>query len=150
MKVDGSYTFAAPRQEVWDALQAPDVLAKCIPGCESFQPAGEDAYEVKLKIGVGPIVGSYSSRMSISEKQPLDSYRLIVEGGGMMGTARGEALLTFSESGGETTVKVEADGQVTGVVARVGQRMMGSASKMLMKQFFDCLKSRVESRGSDQ
>ena len=143
MKVDGSYTFAAPRQEVWDSLQAPDVLAECIPGCESFH-AIEDQYEIKLKIGVGPIVGSYSGHVGIGDKLHPDSYRLTVEGGGMMGTARGEALLTFSESGGETTVKVEADGQVTGVVARVGQRMMGSASKMLMNQFFDCIKARIE------
>jgi len=145
LKVDGSYTFTAPREVVWNSLHDPDVLAKCIPGCESFQPAGEDAYEIELKIGVGPIVGSYEGRVSIGEQLPPDSYRLIVESGGMMGTARGDALLTFSESDGETTVKVEADAQVTGVVARVGQRMMSSASRMLMNQFFDCIRSRIES-----
>ena len=61
-----------------------------------------------------------------------------------MGTARGEAVFRLSEANGETTVAVEADAQVTGMVARVGQRLMGSASKMLMNQFFDCMKSRIE------
>ena len=146
MKVDGSYTIAAPRQKVWDALQDPEVLVGCIPGCESFEPSGDDAYEVKLRMGVGPVVGSYKASVEIGEKSPPDSYRLTVKGGGAMGTARGEALLRLVEKGDRTTVEIEAEARVTGVVARVGQRMMGSASKMLMKQFFDCITPKVESR----
>ena len=145
MKVDGSYTFAAPRQKVWDLLQDPDVLVGCIPGCKSFEASGEDTYEVKLRIGVGPVVGSYKASVEIGDKSPPDSYRLTVKGGGAMGTARGEALLSFVEEGDRTTVEIEAEAHVTGVVARVGQRMMGSASKMIMKQFFDCITSRIES-----
>ena len=145
MKVDGSYTFAAPRQKVWDLLQDPDVLVGCIPGCKSFEASGDDAYEVELRIGVGPVVGSYKASVEIGDKKPPDSYRLTVKGGGAMGTARGEALLSFVEEGDRTTVEIEAEAHVTGVVARVGQRMMGSASKMIMKQFFDCITSRIES-----
>ena len=144
MRVKGSYRFKADRERVWESLQDPDVLAGCIPGCEGFRPAGEDTYEVELKIGVGPIVGAYTGRISMSEKLPLDSYKLVVEGDGSMGTALGEAVFRLSECDGETTVEVEADAQVTGVVARVGQRFMSSASKMLMNQFFDCMKSRIE------
>ena len=144
MKVDGSYTFAAPRQKVWDLLQDPEVLVGCIPGCESFEASGEDAYEVRLRIGVGPVVGSYKASVEIGDRSPPDSYRLTVNGGGAMGTARGEALLSFVEDGDRTTVEIEAEAHVTGVVARVGQRMMGSASKMIMKQFFDCITSRIE------
>jgi carbon monoxide dehydrogenase subunit G len=145
MKVDGSYTFAAPRQKVWDLLQDPEVLVGCIPGCKSFEPSGDDAYEVELRMGVGPVVGSYKASVEIGDKSPPDSYRLTVRGGGAMGTARGEALLSFVEEGDGTTVEIEAEAHVTGVVARVGQRMMGSASKMLMKQFFDCIASRIGS-----
>ncbi len=144
MKVDGSYTFAAPRQKVWDSLLDPDVLVGCIPGCRSFEPAGEDTYEVELRIGVGPVVGSYKASVEIGEKSPPDSYRMTVKGGGAMGTARGDALLSFVENGDRTTVEIEAEAHVTGVVARVGQRMMGGASKMLMKQFFDCIAARIE------
>ena len=144
MKVEGSYSFKADRERVWESLQDPDVLVSCIPGCESLTAVGEDTYDIQIKAKVGPIVGAYAGRLGVSEKSQPDSYKLVVEGGGLMGTARGEALLSFSESDGETTVEVEADAQVTGVVARVGQRMMGSASKMLMNQLFDCMKSRIE------
>ena len=144
MKVEGSYSFKADRERVWESLQDPDVLVSCIPGCESFTAVGEDTYDIQIKAKVGPITGAYTGRLSVSEKSPPDSYKLLVEGGGAMGTARGEAVFRLSESDGETTVEVEADAQVTGMVARVGQRFMGSASRMLMNQFFDCMKTRIE------
>jgi carbon monoxide dehydrogenase subunit G len=144
MKVEGSYSFKAGRERVWEMLQNPDVLVTCIPGCDGFTDLGEDSYDIQIKAKVGPITGAYTGRLSVSEKSPPDSYKLLVEGGGAMGTARGEAVLRLSESDGETTVEVEADAQVTGMVARVGQRFMGSASKMLMNQFFECMKSRIE------
>ena len=144
LRVQGSYSFKADRERVWESLQDPDVLLSCIPGCDSFTAVGEDTYDIQIKAKVGPVVGAYAGRLGVSEKSPPDSYRLVVEGGGPMGTARGEAVFRLSESDGETTVEVEADAQVTGVVARVGQRFMSSASRMLMNQFFGCMKSRIE------
>ena len=144
MKVQGAYTFDADIQTVWNALLSPDVLAGCIPGCESIRPTGEDSYEIALAVRVAAVSGAYSGSVSIEDKRPLESYRMVVSGSGRGGTARGTGDLRFSEADGETVVQIEGDIQVTGVLARVGQRLIGGASRMMMNQFFDCVKSKIE------
>ena len=134
----------AERERVWDMLMSPETLAGCIPGCEGFEPVDEETYNVKMRVGVGGVRGNYSGSVTIADKQHLESYRMVVEGRGRGGSVRGEGLLTFADAGGSTQVSVEGDAQVTGVVARVGQRLMGNASRMLMNQFFNCLKSKIE------
>ena len=144
MKVQGSYTFDADIRTVWDSLLSPDTLAGCIPGCDDIRPTGEDAYEIALTVRVAALSGAYKGSVSIEDKRHLESYRMVVSGSGRGGTVRGAGDLRFSESGGKTTVEVAGDTQVTGVVARVGQRLLGGASRMMMNQFFDCLKTKIE------
>ena len=144
MKVQGSYAFEADIRTVWDSLLSPDTLAGCIPGCDSIAPAGEDAYEIALTVRVAAVSGAYKGRVSIENKRHLESYRMVVTGSGRGGSVRGAGDLRFSESNGKTVVEVEGDTQVTGIVARVGQRLLGGASRMMMNQFFDCLKTKVE------
>ena len=144
MKVEGTFTIDAEREKVWEMLMSPETLAGCIPGCDSFEPVDEDTYNVKMRVGVGGVRGNYSGSVTIADRQHLESYRMVVEGRGRGGSVRGEGLLTFADVGGSTQVSVEGDAQVTGVVARVGQRLMGNASRMLMNQFFNCLKSKIE------
>ena len=144
MKVEGSYTFKADRRKVWDSLLSPEVLSSCIPGCERFDPVGDESYEVVMKVGVAAVSGTYTGKITILDKHDLDSYTMQVEGKGAAGTIGGEGTLTLTEIDGETRVDVIGNARVTGIIARVGQRFMGSASKMLMKQFFDCLRSKVE------
>lgn len=144
MKVEGTFTIDAEREKVWDMLMSPETLAGCIPGCEGFEPVDANTYNVTMRVGVGGVRGNYSGSVTTADKRHLESYRMVVEGRGRGGSVRGEGLLTFADAGGSTQVSVEGDAQVTGVVARVGQRMMGSASRMLMNQFFNCLKSKIE------
>ena len=125
-------------------MLSPDVLASCIPGCESIRPTGEDAYEIALAVRVAAVSGAYKGGVSIEDKRHLQSYRMVVSGEGRGGTARGSGDLRFSEADGGTVVEIEGDIQVTGVLARVGQRLLGAASRMMMNQFFDCLKSKIE------
>ena len=101
-------------------------------------------YDVVLTAGVSAIRGTYSGRVALADKVPPESYRLIVEGTGSGGTIKGDVLLTFKEIGQETEIELVGDAQVTGVVARVGQRLLGSVSRMLMNQFFDCVTKRIE------
>jgi carbon monoxide dehydrogenase subunit G len=145
LKVEGSYSFEAPRQEVWDALMSPDVLAGCIPGCQRLDAAGEDSYEMVLKVGVAAITGTYKGTVSIVDKVGQESYRMIVEGKGVAGGVRGEGMVRLTEDGAGTAVTFEGEARVTGIIARVGQRLMGNTSKLLINQFFNCLKSRTES-----
>ena len=146
MRVQRSYTFDADVQTVWDAMQSPEVLSGCIPGCESFEPAGANRYAVQMRVRVSAITGSYKGEVRIENIEHLDSYTMIVEGGGRGGTVKGSGDLKFSESAGRATIQIVGDVQVTGVIARVGQRLLGGASRMMMNQFFDCLKTKIESR----
>ena len=143
MKVEGSYTFDAPRDRVWSMLMSPDSLQACIPGCETMNATGEDQYEAVMKVGVAAIRGTYKGKVRIAEKQEPDSYKLLVEGSGGPGFVRGEALINLVDQGGTTQINVQGDGQVGGTVAGVGQRMLGGVAKMLMGQFFECLKKQL-------
>ena len=82
--------------------------------------------------------------MKIEDKVHLQSYRMVVTGSGRGGSVQGSGDLSFSENNGKTTVDIVGDSQVTGVVARVGQRLIGGATRMMMNQFFDCLRSKIE------
>ena len=144
MKVTGSYTFDADIQTVWDSMLSPDVLSGCIPGCDRFTPSGEDSYEVDLTVRIATVRGAYKGTVKIEDRVNLKSYRMVVTGSGRGGSVQGSGDLSFSEDDGKTTVDIVGDSQVTGVVARVGQRLLGGASKMMMNQFFDCLRSKIE------
>ena len=144
LRVQGSYTFDADIQTVWDAMQSPEVLSGCIPGCEKFEPAGEDRYTVQMSVRVSAITGSYSGEVRIDNRDHLSSYTMIVQGSGRGGTVTGSGDLNFSESEGQTSIQIAGDVQVTGIIARVGQRLLGGASRMMMNQFFDCLKTKIE------
>ncbi len=143
MKVEGSYTFEAPRDRVWSTLLSPQSLQSCIPGCETMTTTGEDQYEAVMKVGVAAIRGTYKGKVRITDKQEPDRYKLLVEGSGGPGFVRGEALIELVDQGETTTVNVQGDGQVGGTVAGVGQRMLGGVAKMLMGQFFECLKKQL-------
>ena len=143
MKVEGSYTYDAPRDRVWSMLMNPDALKECIPGCESMTPSGEDAYEATMKVGVGAIRGTYKGNIRITDKVEPSNYKLQVDGRGGAGFVRGVAEIELVDQGQTTLVNVNGDGSVGGTVAGVGQRMLGGVAKMLMGQFFDCLKKQL-------
>ena len=139
MKILGSYVFNAPAEKVWGVLLDPKALANCMPGCEKLDPIGDDQYQAVLSVGIGPIRGRYNAKITMRDKVPQQSYRLVVEGTGANGFANGDALITLTEHDGKTTVQVDGESQVGGTVARVGQRMMGSAAQMMLGRFFSCL-----------
>jgi len=136
MKIEGSHDIPAPRARVWDAFFDPELLRQAIPGCERLEAVGADEYRATLKIGVGPVKGTFEGRVRLTEKKPPESYRMAVEGSGGPGFVRGETLVTLSEIDGGTRVRYDADVQVGGLIAGVGQRMLGGAAKMTADQFF--------------
>src|ERR1044072_7697857 len=79
VKVEGSYTFDAPRDRVWSVLMNPESLKSCVPGRESFTPSGENAYEASMKVGVGAIRGNYKSTIRLTDIEELTSYKMNVE-----------------------------------------------------------------------
>ena len=144
MKVQNTYEFNAPLEKVWDALQSPEILSNCIPGCEKFDPEGENSYLLSMRVKVAAVTGKYSGKVSIKDITFPKQYTMEVEGKGSGGTVKATGVLSFSENGGITAVDVEGEARVSGIVARVGQRILGGASKMLMNQFFTCLTSKIE------
>lgn len=144
MKISSSYRFDAPPEIVYRLLNDPDVIAACLPGCESLKPTGDDSYHATLTVGIAAISGRYQGTVRITDQQPPESYRLIVEGSGQAGVVKGEAAVRLVEEGSRTVVAVDGTGQVGGTIARVGQRLLGSVSKMMMDKFFGCLAGRVE------
>lgn len=144
MKVEGTYHFDVPPTELWDKLLDPTVLSGCIPGAEKFEATGENSFNVELRIKVAAITGKYNGKIDLAEINHPVSYKMLVQGKGSGGSVKGEALLNFADADGGTDLHVVGDAQVTGMIARVGQRLVGSASRMLMGQFFSCLKEKVE------
>jgi carbon monoxide dehydrogenase subunit G len=139
MKVSGSYTIPAPQERAYALLQDPAVLAKCMPGCESLDKIGEDEYAMRMKMLLGSMSGLFEGKVKISEPHPPLSFRLMVTGSGKIGFMKGEGVLTLTPIEDKTSVQYEGDVQVGGTIAVVGQRLIDTTSKMLIKRFFETL-----------
>jgi len=137
MKLEGSYEVKAPREKVWSAFLDPETLRKAIPGCEKLEMVGPDEYKATMKIGVAAVKGTFEGKVRLSDKKPSDSYRLAAEGSGGPGFVRADTLISLADIDGGTRVSYTADVQVGGLIAGVGQRMLGGVSKMMADQFFN-------------
>ena len=137
MKLEGSYDVKAPRQKVWEAFLDPETLRQAIPGCEKLELIGNDEYKATLKIGVAAVKGTFEGKVRLLEKKPPESYRLAAEGSGGPGFVRADTLITLTNADGGTRVSYSADVQIGGLIAGVGQRMLGGVSKMMADQFFN-------------
>jgi uncharacterized protein len=136
MKLEGAHDVPAPRQKVWDAFLDPARLRQAIPGCEKLEALGNDEYKAIMKVGVGGVKGTFEGKVRLSDKKAPDSYKMAVEGSGGPGFVRGETVITLSDIEGGTRVAYNADLQVGGLIASVGQRMLGGVSKMMADKFF--------------
>ncbi len=145
MKIDGSYTFAAPQQRVYELLRDPTLLRQCIPGCQSLDLQEDGRYLAKIQAGIAAVRGTFSGHVQITDEQEPAHYRLVVEGSGGPGFVKGEAVVTLEPAEGGTHVSVAGDGQVGGLIAGVGQRVLLPAARMMMNQFFGCMQSKIES-----
>ena len=143
MQISGTYTFNAAPERVWALLMDPAVLSSCIPGCESFDPTGEDRYTVTLTVGIAAITGTYTGTVHLVDQMPHSSYRLIVEGQGRPGFVKGSSAVALKAAADATEVTVTADVQAGGAIARVGQRLIGGVAKMMMDRFFGCLQAKL-------
>ena len=143
MDISGTYAFAAPRERVWNLILDPATIASCIPGCEKLEPDGENRYRARITLGIAAIVGTYDGTVVISEKVEHTSYKLSVEGQGKPGFVKGDAAISLVADGGTTTVNVTGTVHTGGAIARLGQRLIGSAAKMMQDRFFACMQEKV-------
>lgn len=151
MKLNGNFVVQAPRQQVWDALNDVDKLAQIIPGAQNLTQTGPDRYSATMRVGVGPIKSNFNGTVAISEQREPEHYRLDVEGQAKQGQMKGSGAVDLEEvSEGSTQVRVDAEFHVSGMIARVGQRMMSGVANQLMQTFFKELERQAAAhRSSD-
>jgi uncharacterized protein len=139
MKVAGEYALPAPPERAYALLQDPAILTKCIPGCEGLDRIGEDEYAMRMKIGIASISGRFDGKVRIADQKPPESFHMIVEGAGKIGFMKGDGTIALSPADGGSKVQFEGEVQVGGTIANVGQRLIETTSKMIIKRFFDKL-----------
>jgi uncharacterized protein len=143
MVINGDYTFDAAVGPVWALLMDTDAIAHCVPGCRGLRPIGEDRYQADLVVAIAAVTGTYEATIAIEDKKPPHSYTIVVDANGRPGFLRGRAVIELTENQGRTVVHVNATGDVGGMVARVGQRLLQGAGRMMMDRFFKCLAQRL-------
>jgi len=146
MELEGTYTFNAPQDVVWEALQDPEVLARVMPGCEKLEEIGENEYEGIIKIRVGPVQGKFNGKVLLSDINRPESYKMTVDGKGAPGFMKGEGQVTLEANGDSTLMHYAGTAQVGGRIASVGQRLLDSTAKALTKQSLDGLNAQIEAR----
>lgn len=139
MKVGGSYHLPVPQERAYAILQDPAILAVCMPGCEGLDKVGEGEYAMKMKMVLAAISGRFEGTVRIAEPEPPHRFRLLVDGSGKIGFMKGNGLLTLTPNATGTDVAFDGDVQVGGTIAAVGQRLMDTTAKLLIKRFFDKL-----------
>lgn len=154
MNLNGTFTFNGPRTAVWELLQDPVVLAKALPGAERLTLVGDDRYEGVMKASVGPVTAAnFDVTVTLRDKVPPQQMTLQIDGKGPVGFTRGSAQVMLDEAeGGGTTMRYTSDVQVGGRIAAVGQRLIESVAKMMMRQALEALdrelRARLESGGT--
>lgn len=146
MKIAGEYQFEGPRPSVWEALLDPEVLAGVLPGCEKLDLVGQDEYEGALNIKIGPVQGQFMGKVKLENIQPPDSYTMHVDGRGAPGFVKATGNLVLTDAGAVTRMSYDGDAQVGGRLASVGQRLIESSAKAIIKQSLDGLNEAVRAR----
>lgn len=137
MKISGSYRISLPPERAYELLRDPEILARCIPGCDELKQSAPDEYEMKMKLAISSVQGSFTGKVRICDPLPPRSYRLMVDGKGKIGFVKGEGVLTFSPAESATDVAYEGDVNAGGLIAGIGQRLIDSSAKFIIKKFFE-------------
>ena len=147
MIVEGTYTFPGPREVVWALLLDPDVLAKTMPGATSITQVSEDRYEGKMGVGIGPITAAeFEVVITMTGKVVPETYQMQIDGRGRFGFTRGKATVRLTPDGDSTVLHYAADMMVGGKIAAVGQRLLDSVSRMLLKQGLEAMSAELDRR----
>lgn len=143
MELSGRYRIAADRQTVWKNLNDAEVLAKCVPGCQSFEEGvdeqGQRTFASTVKLKIGPVSATFNGAVTLENVRPLEGYRLRGEGkGGVAGFGKGFADVTLTETdgGAATILDYKGEAQVGGKLAAIGSRLIGGTVKKLASEFF--------------
>jgi uncharacterized protein len=146
LKLAGLYTFPVERERAYQLLLDPVVLARAMPGCDHLALIGPDEYEMRMKMLISSIQGLFSGKVRIAERHPPEGFRLIVEGSGKVGFMKGDGVLSLTPLYTSTDIRYEGDVQVGGMIASVGQRLIDTTARFLIRKFFERLTAEAVAR----
>ena len=147
MKLTGDYVFEASPREVWDALFDPEVLAAAMPGCEKLALIDGQLHG-DLNVKVGPISGKFTGKVQLVDQLPPVSYRMIIDGKGPHGFVKASATIALAAEGATTRMRYDADAQVGGKIATVGQRLIETSAKAITKHSLEGLHANIKIRAA--
>ena len=147
MKLEGEYIFDGPREDVWELVRDPDVLATALPGTQSLVQVDENEYEGVMNVRIGPVAGVFSGRIVVSDEVPPETCTLTVEGKGKPGFINGTGNVNLIDQGdGTTLMKYDGEMQIGGRLASVGQRLLDTTSKSMIRQGLETLNKALQAR----
>ena len=149
MEMTNSRIVPAPPEKVWAALNDPDMLKACLPGCESFERTGDDEWRAVMAARVGPVSARFTGTMRMTDSTPPTGYTLKFEGqGGAAGFANGEAKVTLAPAGDDQTALIYAvKANVGGKIAQIGSRLIDGAAAKIADDFFGAFSARLAPAG---
>ena len=145
IRLEKKYILDISQQNVWEAILDPETLAEILPNCKSLDPIGDHKFDANIEIKIGPIKGQFKSKLSLFDLDPPNGYKFDVNGDGNKGQMRGAGEILLTTQDGRTEFIFIATGSVSGIIARVGQRLIEATGKRLMDQGFENFKKRIMS-----
>ena len=137
MTMNGEAVLPADRNKVWAALNDPEVLKACIPGCQELEKVSDTEFQATVRAAVGPVKATFKGRVQLLDLDPPNGYRIAGEGqGGVAGFAKGSADVRLSDKDGGTLLTYNVDAQIGGKLAQLGQRLINGAAKKMADEFF--------------
>ena len=137
MEMSGQQRIAAARDRVWAALNDPDILKQCIPGCQELTKEGDNAFSAKVRAKVGPVSANFTGQVTLSDMVPPESYTISGEGkGGAAGFAKGGAKVSLAEDGDGTLLSYDVEAKVGGKMAQLGARLIDGTARKMADDFF--------------
>jgi carbon monoxide dehydrogenase subunit G len=138
MDMTGERQIPAPREKVWAALNDPEILKACIPGCESLEKTSDTDMKATASVKIGPIAAKFTGKVQLSDLDPPNGYTISGEGqGGVAGFAKGGAKVGLAEAAGGTLLSYVVNAQVGGKIAQLGARLIDATAKQMADMFFD-------------
>ncbi|HSI53724.1 MAG TPA: carbon monoxide dehydrogenase subunit G [Ramlibacter sp.] len=137
MDMQGSRALAVTQQQAWDALNDPEVLKACIPGCDKVEATGPNQYDMGMALRIGPVSAKFTGKIALSDVNPPSSYTIGFEGnGGVAGFGKGNAKVSLTPQGTGCELGYVVNAQVGGKIAQVGQRLIDGVARSMAEDFF--------------
>ncbi|WHY77119.1 carbon monoxide dehydrogenase subunit G [Neobacillus sp. WH10] len=146
MNVQGEIIVDAAQEDVWNALNDPEVLKKATPGCKAMTELAPDSYKAEIALGIAAVRGEYEAEIKILDKAAPNQYRIIMKADSKMGFIEGNAVVELDYSQPKATIRYDGEAQVGGLIAGVGQRILSGIAKMIVKDFFKKIAKEINTK----